>query len=528
MDIDRQLEEASARLTGAIAKEPIPATPSEGTERTKRPRQGGVLAVAALALGIIGLFVVVNQTDEPQVPAASSTTTTVAAERVRSYIDFNTGLTVDYPVSWHRGSQYAIEPVIPFDPSGDETEILALGSTELESGASQACPDLPVAAMSALGVDDALMIVTADLVPHHGTPWPDTWSPEAFGPEGDISTVVQDCTDRFDLVAYRNRFVVGGESGRVLIVTTNTGSDTTLDQLWAALDSIEFIPVPEPDSVRAQPEWTLEYLGDWYRADSELMPSLGFDSVTVATFPLVSGSEGRCAHMPSRALAELGPDDTLVTFFFNAGEGQPWPAEGFDDSVFPATGRTDAHECADRPDLEIHWGPWSTGSSGLYLLVAFGEDVDEGLRAETWAIASSLTPVRTEGGACVTTLPAEPDWVPPDGWPASPSDPASRWFGTPDLWTSLPVDGLFVERKSIWWSQHYMDSGVNPNPDINVRMTQLDGDGVVFSEGGTNGTTRTDGLFMIAHAPLEPPSPGCWQISAEFEGHTLTYVVHVP
>lgn len=44
---------------------------------------------------------------------------------------------------------------------------------------------------------------------------------------------------------------------------------------------------------------------------------------------------------------------------------------------------------------------------------------------------------------------------------------------------------------------------------------------------GANASTDADGWFMIADG-ADPRTPGCWEVTATYEGAILTYVYFVP
>ena len=62
---------------------------------------------------------------------------------------------------------------------------------------------------------------------------------------------------------------------------------------------------------------------------------------------------------------------------------------------------------------------------------------------------------------------------------------------------------------------------------LSVHGRQLDDAGLTFDAGnpGTNGTELKVGNFMLVGVTV--PVAGCWQITAEYRGHTLQYVVWV-
>jgi hypothetical protein len=145
-----------------------------------------------------------------------------------------------------------------------------------------------------------------------------------------------------------------------------------------------------------------------------------------------------------------------------------------------------------------------------------------------------------EGGreACPVTLPGARAFTPasdtPDGPPPSYE---SVWYGTPELWTrlnhqgeiwnNLPIanDGS-LSQKTFWWREGYSMSD-EPQPDIIVTLEHLNGSAPSVEAGGpgTNGGHPDLGQFMIVG--LEIPQSGCWSITAEYRGTTLSYVAWV-
>ncbi len=111
----------------------------------------------------------------------------------------------------------------------------------------------------------------------------------------------------------------------------------------------------------------------------------------------------------------------------------------------------------------------------------------------------------------------------PEGYPASPGDPDSAWFGTDELWTVLPTDGTYELRKSVWWSVNFQGGELEPMPEISVTYERLNShaDPVAFAVPGTHGTTEADGEFMINGDDQQ--APGCWRVTAEYRDVSLSY-----
>lgn len=280
-------------------------------------------------------------------------------------------------------------------------------------------------------------------------------------------------------------------------------------------------------------EWVVSYPATWDRVDNDLVATIDpsdTSSLILATFPIRLGDR-TCPHIPTLALQDLGSQDVLISVLFIKFEShlhELWPDSGFSESDFTVfDGEVDASTCSGRADLEVWTGP-TTQPAGVTAFVAFGSDVDATRRDEAWAIVQSLRPQASAhesfGPVCAVTTPGPFALTPPPPWKPLPSDPASAWWGTDDLWVPLDVDGMYTIRKSVWWSQNFTDAGRESQPDIGVTYERLDGVGRPIFGGspGTNASTAPDGLFMIAG--IDPPEPGCYRVTGEYKGATLTYV----
>lgn len=167
-----------------------------------------------------------------------------------------------------------------------------------------------------------------------------------------------------------------------------------------------------------------------------------------------------------------------------------------------------------------------------------------GLTPERRAVVPPITPSETRElpddppETCPVTRPPDPPFVPPAPYPAKPPGGRSFWFGTEKLWTGLPLDGawpglrhyspttLGYRQKIFWWrAGYYWLAG--PNPKLTVKGRRLDGPAQPFViPHATNGYREQDvKSFMLVGADI--PTHGCWEITGQFKGDKLTFVVWV-
>lgn len=173
----------------------------------------------------------------------------------------------------------------------------------------------------------------------------------------------------------------------------------------------------------------------------------------------------------------------------------------------------------------------------LIAVLALGlrPQITDGLQVGVGASAASPMPSPPLANeACAVTRP-NPPLVAPSPYPASPPDERYAWFGTPELWTMLKLDGEVMDAanasfpvgiKLFWWSSNWAGSRGEQQPAITVVATRLDGPGTVVTDHATNASADSlGGEAMLAG--VEFPTPGCWQVTAHYRGAVLSYVVWI-
>ena len=147
---------------------------------------------------------------------------------------------------------------------------------------------------------------------------------------------------------------------------------------------------------------------------------------------------------------------------------------------------------------------------------------------------------------CPVTLPPQPAFVPPKPYPSRYPNPnvpeadGSQWYGTPELWTILDQDGAVwrdlpvaedgrVGDKTLWFSANFSTAegeDFSGNAEITVTAVHLDGSApTVVEEGGGPSFNPAIKNFMLVG--LELPEPGCWEVTARYQGAELSYVLLV-
>ncbi len=107
------------------------------------------------------------------------------------------------------------------------------------------------------------------------------------------------------------------------------------------------------------------------------------------------------------------------------------------------------------------------------------------------------------------------------------------WYGTPELWTNLPEDGIWwglphdndgYVQKTVFWREGYVAID-EPNPELTVSGRRLDASSERFSYSDATSGWDGSGDFMLQGISI--PTKGCWEITAEYGDVKLIYVVEV-
>lgn len=141
--------------------------------------------------------------------------------------------------------------------------------------------------------------------------------------------------------------------------------------------------------------------------------------------------------------------------------------------------------------------------------------------------------------SCPVTVPGKDAFIPASEAPDGPlSVYEAVWYGTPDLWTMLDPNGLVwrdlpvgadgaLTQKTLWWSEHLSSES---SAEITLSAEHLDGSAPTVEVSGPGGASSSPsspsfGSFMVVG--FELPQPGCWKITTEYQGATLSYIVWV-
>jgi len=131
---------------------------------------------------------------------------------------------------------------------------------------------------------------------------------------------------------------------------------------------------------------------------------------------------------------------------------------------------------------------------------------------------------------CPVTQPPQPSFSPPIEIEAYEG---LFWYGSPALWTILPLDGTWQElphdasgytQKFGFWREGF-DAISEPNPALTLTGRRLDGAAATFTESDTTHGFDETGAFMLVGANI--PTEGCWEFTAEYREASLTFVVLV-
>lgn len=133
----------------------------------------------------------------------------------------------------------------------------------------------------------------------------------------------------------------------------------------------------------------------------------------------------------------------------------------------------------------------------------------------------------------VTIAPAVP-FTPPGPYPYEVGE-ESFWLGTEKLWIEVSKSGIWegwippgpdapLTAKTFWWSVDY-DPHREGNADLKVTGRRLDGEAPPLLANKTTNAFAPPATAMLAGVRV--PTPGCWEITGDYKGQKLSFVVWV-
>ena len=141
-------------------------------------------------------------------------------------------------------------------------------------------------------------------------------------------------------------------------------------------------------------------------------------------------------------------------------------------------------------------------------------------------------PERPPDSCLVTRAPVRP-FIPPVPYSALPESPDRFWFGTEALWVMPKADGtwhgLHTENgyrdKLFLWRRGY-DGRVEQKPAVTISAKRLDRPAPPYVVSRATNAYLPSGEWTMLTG-LDIPTLGCWELTAQYRGTTLQWVVWV-
>jgi hypothetical protein len=149
------------------------------------------------------------------------------------------------------------------------------------------------------------------------------------------------------------------------------------------------------------------------------------------------------------------------------------------------------------------------------------------------ALASAPTPMQGHAQdevakACPVTKPPAQPFIPPQPYWRD-HNPDQFWYGTESLWTLLGIPSTWHINDSDGAKLTYWHRGFDwrkDKPELTVVAKRLDREAPIVAAGPANAVfVTTDKPAMMTGIDIR--SSGCWEITAQYRGDSLSFVVSV-
>jgi len=148
--------------------------------------------------------------------------------------------------------------------------------------------------------------------------------------------------------------------------------------------------------------------------------------------------------------------------------------------------------------------------------------------------SSSLIAADGLPNSCPVTKRSVSSFLPPSGYPAE-AGPDRFWFGTAKLWTSLPADGTWkglghytpddpTFRQKLFFFRQGYKLREEPSPKLTVTGRRINASASPLQSDKANGSWQ-DKRYPFMVTGVNFPTLGCWEITADYHGDKLTFVV---
>ena len=92
------------------------------------------------------------------------------------------------------------------------------------------------------------------------------------------------------------------------------------------------------------------------------------------------------------------------------------------------------------------------------------------------------------------------------------------------IWSNLPHSNAGYTQKVFWWAQDY-HVNTEPIPKLMVTGRRLDADTSPLVASNATNAMADFGTDMLVGVDI--PTPGCWEITGDYKGHEVSFVVWV-